>query len=57
MVTPQGTLVLQAMNSPGVATTTGAITGGTGAYANARGTFTSVEDRKGNSADTITLVP
>lgn len=57
MVTPQGTLMLSAMNSPGVATTTGAITGGTGAYANARGTFTSVEDRKGNSADTITLVP
>jgi len=57
MVTPQGTLTLQAMNSPGVATTTGAVTGGTGAYANARGVFTSVTGRNGNSTDTITLVP
>ena len=56
MVTAQGTLTVQAMNSPGVATTTGAVTGGTGAYANARGTFTSVEGRSG-STDTITLVP
>jgi hypothetical protein len=56
MVTPQGTLTLQAMTSPGVATTTGAVTGGTGAYANARGVFTSVEGRNG-STDTITLVP
>ncbi|MDP1846496.1 MAG: hypothetical protein Q8K79_01790 [Solirubrobacteraceae bacterium] len=57
MVTAQGTLTLQAMTSPGVARTVGAVTGGTGAYANARGTFTSVEGRNGDSADTITLVP
>lgn len=57
MVTAQGTLTLQAMNSPGVARTVGAVTGGTGAYANARGTFTSVEGRDGNSADTVTLTP
>ena len=57
MVIPQGTLTVQAMNSPGVATTTGAVTGGTGAYANARGTFTSVQARNGASSDTITLVP
>lgn len=57
MALAQGTLTLQAMTSPGTPTTTGAVTGGTGAYANARGTFTSVEGRNGNSADTITLVP
>lgn len=57
MVTAQGTLTLQAMNSPGVATTVGTVTGGTRAYANARGTFTSVEGRNGNSTDTVTLVP
>ncbi len=57
MLTNQGTLTLQAMTRPGVPTTTGAVTGGTGAYANARGTFTSVEARSGNSATTITLVP
>lgn len=56
MALAQGTLTLQAISSPGVATTTGAVTGGTGAYANARGTFTSVEGRSG-STDTITLVP
>lgn len=32
-----GTLTLQANSKPGVPTTTGAVTGGTGAYANARG--------------------
>lgn len=36
-------------------TTTGAITGGTGAYANARGTFVS-KQVSGGSQDTITLV-
>jgi hypothetical protein len=36
-------------------TTTGAITGGTGAYANARGTFVSKQGRDG-SQDTITLI-
>ena len=56
MVLAQGSLTLQAISSPGVATTNGAITGGTGVYANARGTFTSVEGRSG-STDTIMLVP
>ena len=56
MALAQGTLTLQAISSPGVATTHGTVTGGTGAYANARGVFTSVEGRSG-STDTITLVP
>jgi len=51
-----GSLTLQALVSPGIATTNGAITGGTGAHANARGTFVSVEGRNGSSKDTITLV-
>ena len=50
-----GTLTLQANSSPSSRTTTGAVTGGTGAYANARGVFVSVEGRSG-SQDTITLV-
>jgi hypothetical protein len=50
-----GTLTLQANTSPSARTTTGAITGGTGAYANARGVFVSEEGRSG-SQDTITLV-
>jgi hypothetical protein len=39
---------------------TGAIVGGTGAYAGARGTFTSVDRPGGDNApsdDTITLLP
>ena len=50
-----GSLTLQANTSPSSRTTTGAVTGGTGAYANARGVFVSVEGRSG-SQDTITLV-
>jgi hypothetical protein len=50
-----GTIALQAINVPGDPTTTGAVTGGTGAYANARGTFVSVQGR-GGSDTTITLV-
>jgi hypothetical protein len=47
-----GTLTLQANSRPGVPTTTGAVTGGTGAYANSRGVFVSEE----SSEDlTITL--
>jgi hypothetical protein len=49
-----GTLTLQAATSPGSRTTTGAVTGGTGAYANARGVFVSVEGRRG-AETTITL--
>ncbi len=56
MALAQGTLTIQALTSPGTPTTVGAITGGTGAYANARGTFSSVEGRSG-SVDTITLAP
>jgi hypothetical protein len=50
-----GTLTLQANSSPGATTTTGAVTGGTGAYANARGVFTSKQAARGGADDTITL--
>ena len=53
----QGTLTLAAIVSPGARTTTGAVTGGTGAYANARGVFSSVLARNGDAATTITLAP
>jgi hypothetical protein len=49
-----GTLTVQANSSPGSPTTTGAVTGGTGAYANARGVFASTE-AQGGADDTITL--
>jgi hypothetical protein len=49
-----GTLTLQANTSPNSRTTTAAVTGGTGAYANARGVFVNTERRSG-SQDTITL--
>jgi hypothetical protein len=49
-----GTLTIQATTSPGVPTTTAAVTGGTGAYANARGVLVSREGKHG-SVDTITL--
>jgi hypothetical protein len=54
-VLADGTLTLQATTVPRVPTTTGAVTGGTGAYANARGVFVSHEAR-GGSDTTITLV-
>jgi hypothetical protein len=47
-----GTLTLQANSKPSVPTTTGAVTGGTGTYANARGVFVA-ENVGGNL--TITL--
>ena len=50
-----GTLTWQATFKVGAATVTGAITGGTGAYANARGTFVSAKDDRGGSRDTFTL--
>jgi hypothetical protein len=50
-----GTLTLQANTTPNSPTTTAAVTGGTGSYANARGVFVSEEGRSG-SQDTITLV-
>ncbi|MEP6953757.1 MAG: hypothetical protein ABI950_06810 [Solirubrobacteraceae bacterium] len=49
-----GDLMLQADTRPSAATTAGAVTGGTGAYANARGVFVSKSGRSG-STDTITL--
>jgi hypothetical protein len=57
MVLPGGTLTLQAITGPGSATTNGAITGGTGVHANARGVLVSTERRSGGSDDTVTLVP
>jgi hypothetical protein len=47
-----GTLTLQANSKPGVPTTTGAVTGGTGPYANTRGVFIA-DDRSGDL--TVTL--
>lgn len=49
-----GTLTAQANTSPAVPTTTGAVTGGTGAYANVRGTFVSKPGKRG-SVTTIAL--
>ena len=54
LVLRDGTLTIQANVTPGVPTTTGAVTGGTGAYANARGTLVSKEGANG-STDTLTL--
>jgi hypothetical protein len=51
LVLHDGSLAIQANNTPGVSTTTGAVTGGTGAYANARGVYVS----KDGSDSTITL--
>jgi hypothetical protein len=51
-----GTMTLQAPVSPADGTTTGAVTGGTGAYANARGVLVSEEGR-GGATTTITLAP
>jgi hypothetical protein len=44
----------QSIDPPGAATTTGAMTGGTGVYANARRTFVSRHTNTG-SDDTISL--
>jgi hypothetical protein len=52
---PTGELHAQAFVKFSQNTTIGAVTGGTGAYANARGTFTSVSDKNGNSDTTINL--
>lgn len=49
-----GTLTLQANTKPGVPTTIGAVTGGTGAYANSRGVFVSKDTSAGGDT-TITL--
>jgi hypothetical protein len=54
LVLRDGTLTMQATLKVGAPTIAGAITGGTGAYANARGVFASVQ-AQGGSQDTITL--
>ena len=54
MVLRDGTLTGQAISRPGVPTTTGAVTGGTGAYANARGVVVDKETGRG-SVLTISL--
>jgi hypothetical protein len=51
-----GDLFGQFLAEASAASTAGAITGGTGAYANARGTIVSTPG-EGGSVDTITLVP
>jgi len=50
-----GTLDFQTARKPGDTTGTGAITGGTGAYANARGVFVTKDQPNGNAETTITL--
>ncbi len=55
MTLRDGTLTLQFRLTPRSNTQTGAITGGTGAYANARGVVVAKDTATG-SADTITLV-
>ena len=50
-----GSLMMQAIVTPNAPTTNGAVTGGTGAYANARGVFTNKDGNSG-SQTTITLV-
>jgi hypothetical protein len=54
MALRDGTLTVQANSDPSVPTTTGAVTGGTGAYAGARGVYVTKEGR-GGSTSTITL--
>lgn len=54
LVVRDGTLTWQGAVKVGASTVTGAITGGTGAYANARGVLVSKTDRTGKH-DTITL--
>jgi hypothetical protein len=54
LVLRDGTLTMVANTTPGLPTTTGVITGGTGAYANASGVVVS-KASDGGSLDTITL--
>jgi hypothetical protein len=54
LVLRDGTLTMQANVTPGAPTTTGRVTGGTGAYANARGTLVSKSGANG-STDTLAL--
>jgi hypothetical protein len=54
LVLRDGTMSWQGTFNVGASRSTGTITGGTGAYANARGTFVATQDREG-TRDTITL--
>ncbi len=56
LVLRDGTMSWQGTFDVGASSTTGTITGGTGAYANARGVFVAKQDRNGTQ-DTITLAP
>jgi hypothetical protein len=51
-----GTITITALTKPGATTTSGAVTGGTGAYAGARGAFVSHSTKTG-ADDTVTLLP
>ena len=52
-----GQLQLQVLTKLSGNTTVGSVVGGTGAYANARGTFRSVNDEDDNADVTVTLAP
>jgi hypothetical protein len=54
LVLRDGTLTVQVVTSPGANGSTGAVTGGTGAYANTRGVLVSTHV-DGGSKDTVTL--
>jgi hypothetical protein len=56
LVLRDGTLTAQFLAGPTLRRVTGAVTGGTGAYAHARGTFITTVARDGTRRDTITLV-
>ncbi len=51
-----GTLTAEALTSPSIPTSRGAITGGSGAYIGARGSVVSVLQANEDSKDTITLL-
>ena len=54
LVLADGTMSWQGTFNVGASSSTGTVTGGTGAYANARGVFVATQDSKGTH-DTITL--
>jgi hypothetical protein len=56
MTLRDGTLAVVALTNPSKPDTMGAVVGGTGAYAGARGTLVSKAKRNGDSDDTITLL-
>jgi hypothetical protein len=56
LVLRDGTLTAQFLDGPTLRTVNGAVAGGTGAYANSRGTFVTRVAKNGTRRDTITLV-